>query len=147
MQYWEITLEGASSGPEDDLVFKFGDMLEIKDVFISLKPEFVDALLTSIKENENYHVIGNIKQIAAPDGKDYSDREMFAVLGKNNQEIRYGFLFGWIKSNPVIVGLWPNHFWGAVKEDEEFVDVILYAMLKKPETWKRLDVILPIKKK
>ena len=147
MKYWEITLEGSSPDTGDDIVFKFGDMLEIKDVFISLKPEFVDALLNSIKENENYHVIGNIKKIASPDGKDYSDREMFAVLGKNNQDIRYGFLFGWIKDNPVIVGLWPEHFWGAVKEDEEFIDMLLYAILKKPETWNRLDVILPLKKK
>jgi len=152
MGVWKVTFEGSRKGVADDFTLKFNDIIDLDLYFLR---KTIRQLLDAVAENEHYSIIGNIKRVIGPDKDDYSDKTIYAILGTNNQGIKYGLLLAVMKApeeeeeeedeyRSYIIGVWPKHFYGAVSKDNDFLEDIVAALVDLPETWDDVNVILPI---
>ncbi len=145
MRTWKVLFEGAEPGAADDFELEFVDIRDILGKVIGLKHEAIDAIISRIKAHDNYHAIGNIKNVTDPEGEDLSKEAFFALLGIDKNELRFGFLILSTDEGTLIVGLWPGAYAEAVKDDERLLGGVIFAMIERPDNWRRVDLILPIK--
>ncbi len=80
---WHVLFDGSKPGPDGDYTLHFVDVSELMqpDDYFTLTPKYVDNLRRLIGSELNYSIIGNIKTIQAPDGKDWSSKECWALMG------------------------------------------------------------------
>ena len=96
-------------------------------------------------EEESYKAIGNIKSVTDPGGKSVTTGAFFAVLAIDKNDLKFGYLFGGTATQTLLVAVWPEGFAAAAKKDSRLLQVILGIMAERPDNWKRVDVILPLK--
>ncbi|MGQ4891646.1 MAG: hypothetical protein ACP6IP_04055 [Candidatus Njordarchaeia archaeon] len=144
---WKVTFEGEDPGPADDFNLDFIDMNETIGSYLALKKEALDILEKLMKEKENYNVIGNIKDVSIPIPENIPIGAFFALLGIDKEELRFGFLLLMGKDELLLVGIWPEPFVDAVKENTNIMNAVVGSMLEQPENWRRVDLILPIEEK
>ena len=137
---WKVKFEGKDPGPADDFVLEFIDMRDIHGL-MAINQEHIEQMLKLFDTHKNYHILGNIKEVTSPSGENFSNKEIYALLGINVQQMKYGILLGRTENELIIMGVWPRHFAGAVREDEAFLNHVFFAFLNMPETWSRVDLI------
>ncbi len=149
MSHWNVKFDGADPGPSDDFTLKFtniDDVLASEDQFVLVK-KYVDDVLTLCRDNEHYNVIGNLKEILSPDGKDFSDKKIYALMGVHTgtgQSLQLGCLLAQFKDDSWgLLGLWPDAFAEAIREDKEILNGFLMAFVASPSDWERVDVVIP----
>jgi len=144
---WRVIFEGEEAGAADDFELDFYDIRDIlnKD-FIGLKKEAIDIIKGKIKTEENYHAIGNIKEIIGPEGEDIVEERFLALLGIDKNELRFGFLFAFVEEGILLVAVWPKVYADAVRDNERLLSGVIYYMVERPDNWRRVDMVLPISK-
>lgn len=145
MNVWNVTFEGASAGISDDFNLKFIDLNDIVEKYLALSSNFLDVMKSRILEEESYKAIGNIKSVTDPGGKSVTTGAFFAVLAIDKNDLKFGYLFGGTATQTLLVAVWPEGFAAAAKKDSRLLQVILGIMAERPDNWKRVDVILPLK--
>ncbi|MCD6491161.1 MAG: hypothetical protein ACP6IQ_07775 [Candidatus Njordarchaeia archaeon] len=143
---WKVIFEGESPGAADDFTLEFVDIRDIMGKTLGLKREAIEIINDKIKNLDNYHAIGNIKEIVGPEGEDIIEEACIALLAIDQKDLRFGFLFAFIDNEITLLALWPEGYANAVKEDVKLLSGVIYYMVEKPENWKRVDLILPIQK-
>lgn len=149
MSHWEVKFDGADPGPSDDFVLKFmriEDVLNEEDRF-TLVDKYVADIVGLVKSNDHYNVIGNLKEIVSPTGEDLTRRKIWAFMGVHTgtgNELKIGSLLAQYKDDSWgILGLWPDPFAAAVKEDITILKGLLMAFIEKPGDWERVDIVQP----
>ncbi len=148
--YWDVTFDGEDPGAADDFVLNFVDCSFLVGEPL-LKNEFIDDLILLVKKEDNYNVIGNIKEIVDDTGSDQSDKNIYAMLGIMKNGLRVGFLLGNLiedgKDFWHVAAIWPDEFATSVIENQDVFQNALFAFIARPGDWSRVDVIIPINKK
>ena len=142
---WKVTFEGEEPGTADDFILSFTDMRDVVGNFWALKEKVIELLAELVDRHENYHAIGNIKDVATPGEEEVDVGAVWALLGIDKDDLRFGFLLVAIKEGTLLVGLWPEPYAEAAKENSRLIGGVIAAMLERPDNWKRVDVVLPIK--
>jgi len=145
LNIWEVTFEGASSGVSDDFNLKFVDLKDIIDKYLVLNTKFLEDMKDQISSKENYSAIGNIKSVTDPEGKSVTTNAFFAVMCIDIKDRKFGYLFVITAEGTVLAAIWPEGFAEAVKQDSRLLQGVLAFIIKQPDFWKSIDVILPIK--
>lgn len=140
---WKVVFEGADPGPADDFTLEFIDLRALHGL-MGLQQKTIEKMLKLFDTQDNYHILGNIKEITSPSGKDFSKKEIYALLGINVQQMRFGVLLGRTETDIILMGVWPKYFAGAIKEDEKFLNYVFSAFIDLPDTWTRVDLITTI---
>ncbi|MEX0568569.1 MAG: hypothetical protein Q6363_005325 [Candidatus Njordarchaeota archaeon] len=138
---WVVLFEGDKPGPADDFELEFTDIIEVLGEIPIYKKLLFDKLIDSIKQNENYYVWENIKDIKPPEEVPFGLDNYFIVLAVDKEELRFGILMVLYQEKVIVGGLWPSELAEAVKEDHDILDAVLYTVLEKPENWKELVVV------
>jgi len=148
--YWNIIFDGEDPGPSDDFALEFMDCSFLVGEPL-LKNEYLEDLISLVKKNEQYNIIGNIKKIHDDLGEDQTDKNIYALLGIMNNGLRIGFLLGNVIDGDInywhVAALWPEEFALNVMDDQEIFKNALMAFVEKPDEWSRVDLIIPISKK
>jgi len=142
---WCVTFEGEEPGLADDFVLTFIDIRDIIGGYIGVKEKVMQILAELIEKHDNYHAIGNIKDIGVPEGEEIELESTWALLGIDKNELRFGCLFITTEQGIVLIGIWPRAYAEAVRENDRLLGGVIAAMLDRPDNWRRVDVILPIK--
>lgn len=149
MSYWQVTFDGADPGPSDDFIINFvkiDDILPESERF-TLVDKFVSDLVTHAESKSHYNVIGNLKDIKSPTGEDFSKRKIWAFLGVHTgtgTTLKVGCLLAQYQDDSWgILGLWPDPFSGAVKDDPNILKGFLMAFVESPDDWERVDIVQP----
>mgnify|MGYP000073557020 CR=1 FL=1 len=142
---WRVTFEGEEPGSADDFVLTFIDIRDIIGSYIGVKEKVMQILAELIEKHDNYHAIGNIKDIGVPEGEEIELESTWALLGIDKNELRFGFLFITTEQGIMLIGIWPGAYAEAVRENDRLLGGVIAAMLDRPDNWRRVDVILPIK--
>lgn len=149
MSNWNVKFDGADPGPSDDFTLSFvniDNIVKSEEQFV-LVDKYVDDLLNLCRDNDNYSVIGNLKEITSPQGEDLSDKRIYALMGVHTgtgQSLQLGCLLAqYNEGNWGILGLWPDPFAEAVKENNEILSGFLMAFIGSPNDWERVDVVIP----
>ncbi|MGQ4915256.1 MAG: hypothetical protein ACP6IU_11025 [Candidatus Asgardarchaeia archaeon] len=145
MNIWEVTFEGASSGVSDDFNLKFVDLKDIIDKYLVLNTKFLEDMKDQISSKENYSAIGSIKNVTDPEGKSVTTNAFFAVMCIDIKDRKFGYLFVITAEGTALAAIWPEGFAEAVKQDSRLLQSVLAFIIKQPDFWKSVDVILPIK--
>ncbi len=141
---WHVTFEGEEPGTADDFILTFTDMKEVVGNYLGLKEVVMKTLANLIKAHQNYSAIGNIKEIQPPPGEQVNIRGVWALLGIDKEGLRFGFLFVAMREGSILVGVWPKPYAEAVKQNERLLGGVINSMLRDPDNWRRVDVILPL---
>lgn len=149
MSNWNVKFDGADPGPSDDFTLSFvniDNIVKPEEQFV-LVDKYVDDILNLCRDNDRYSVIGNLKEIFSPQGEDLSDKRIYALMGVHTgtgQSLRLGCLLAQYQDgNWGILGLWPEPFAEAVKENNEILNGFLMAFVGAPNDWERVDVVIP----
>jgi hypothetical protein len=144
---WDVTFEGEKPGTADDFVLSFVDSSFLVGEPL-LTNQFVDDLVLITKQTDHYNIIGNIKEIIDDEGVNQSDKNIYAILGILNNGLRIGFLIGNVIENSQdfwhVAAVWPEGLARKVLENPEVFRTALLLLVDQPETWARVDIIIPI---
>jgi len=143
---WSVIFEGAEPGTADDFELSFTDLRDVLGGYRGLKEIALNILLELTRKHENYHVIGNIKNIIPPEGTSINESNVWVLLSIDNNNLRFGFLLSVTTESQLILGLWPEPYVEVVMDDERLLNGVIAAILERPDNWRRVDVVLPIKK-
>ncbi|MCD6515721.1 MAG: hypothetical protein J7L07_12415 [Candidatus Odinarchaeota archaeon] len=142
---WKVVFEGEEPGVADDFELSFVDVRDVIGRFLGVKREAMNKITENIKNEEKYSAIGNIKEVVSPEGEELSLGGFIALLGIDKNDLKFGFLFAFIENEAMLIAIWPEPFADAIKENENILGGVIYYMVEKPDNWKRVDLILPIK--
>ncbi len=148
MSYWEVRIDTTEPFPfEHALRFvPIESILKDEDRF-GLDDRFFLDVMTVSQSNYHYNVLRNMNEMLSPTGEDFSTRKLYAFIGVHTgtgNNLTLGYLFAQYPDNSwEILGLWPDTFAGAVKDDIGVLMVFLAAFKDKPEDWERVYVFQP----
>jgi hypothetical protein len=140
---WKLTLEGTSSGEEDDLELQFIDTSNILGE-PTIERQFVDSIIKNAKKVDHYSIFRNLKQVISDKGEDMTGMAIWALLGivKENSQ-RVGLLLGSLAEGGVhIMAAWPDSFTDQLRSDTSLLDLVLDNFSSNPEFWKQVDLIV-----
>lgn len=138
---WLVRFEGDKPGPADDFELEFVDVVEILGKIPIYKKLLFDKLIEAIKQNDNYYVWENIKNIKPPEEVPFSLGNYFIILAIDKEGLKFGILMVLFQEKVILGGLWPSELADAVKKDNDILDAVLYTVLEKPDNWKELVVV------
>lgn len=148
---WVVEFDGEDPGPSDDFVFEF---TKIKSVvsdpsIYKISKNFVNNLTMLISSKKNYSIIGNIKKIISPDGTEYTDKAIYALIGFimfKDTKLQVGFLLAEYSDNTFgLLGIWPDEFVRVVEQDNPLLTNFLQLIVNAPEKWNSVYLVVPIK--
>jgi len=142
-QFWNISLNETVSNITDGKTIEFIDVKGIYDSYVGFERSVFNELLENFNKFENYKSKNVINEVKSPEGEDLSDRPILMLVGLDKNDLRFGMLLYLSDEDVVILGLWPEQFFDAVKSDENVLIGALVAFLKAPENWKLVHLGLP----
>ncbi|MCD6514171.1 MAG: hypothetical protein J7L07_04535 [Candidatus Odinarchaeota archaeon] len=142
---WDIVFEGEEPGTADDFTLTFIDLRDIMGDFLELKEKAMRILVDLIKSHDNYHAVGNIKEVIPPELEEIELQSIWALLGIDKDDLRFGFLFRSSEEGSLLIGVWPKAYADAIKDNNRLLGGVIIAMLEKPNNWKCVDAVLPLK--
>ncbi|MHA2250247.1 MAG: hypothetical protein ACXAD7_07790 [Candidatus Kariarchaeaceae archaeon] len=140
---WKLTLEGTSTGEEDDLELNFIDTSNILGE-PTIERQFVDTIIGHTKQYSHYSIFRNLKKIISDKGEDMTGMAIWALLGivKENSQ-RVGLLLGSLAEGGVhIIAAWPNSFADQLRGDTSLLDLVLDNFSTNPNFWNQVDFIV-----
>jgi len=140
---WNIVFEGPTPGVAENFEIEFVDAKDVLGNYLGFKTTVFNELLGMINVNENYYSELTLKNITSPEKENFSDKPIVALLALDKNKLKFGLLLLITEEDTVIIGLWPSSFAQAIKEDENVLLGTLTALLRDPENWERVDVIMP----
>ena len=146
VRIWKVTFEGESPGSADDFTLEFTDIRDVIGEFIGLKTEAIKKIKEKIEKYENYHEIGNVKEIVGPEGEGIVEEACIVLLGIDKNEMRFGFLLALAEDKISLIALWPKAYADAVRDNDRLLSGVIYYMVERPDNWRRVDLVLPLKK-
>ncbi len=138
---WVVLFEGKKPGPADDFTVEFVDIREILGGIPTYKPLLFEKLTENIKEQENYYPWENIKNVIPPEEVPFGLSSYFILLAIDKNNLKFGLFMILLEDQVVLGGIWPQEFAEAIKEDNEILDGVLYALLEKPDNWKEVFLV------
>ena len=147
---WMVVIDGSRTSEEAvDFDFSFTDVTRVlgptKVAVIS--QELLEDLIHNIKTNSHYNAVRALKKVRSPEGRDLETDKFYAIFGITKSGIKLGFLLKLTETKTLLlVGLWPPEFAQECKENSEFIDRALSALGASPESWERVDFLVPPKK-
>lgn len=139
---WNVVFEGPTKGVADDFALQFIDVKEIFGNYVGFETQVFRDIVANIQKFDHYFAVSNIKEVKSPEDEDLSDRPVVALLGIDKNNLKFGMLLFVGENDTIILGLWPQPFFDAVKDDENVLAGTLVAFLKVPDNWQRVDLIL-----
>lgn len=139
---WSIVFEGPTEVASDDLNLNFYDIREIFGNYVGFESSIFEELVGNFEKFEHYHAVSNIKEAKSPEQEDFSDKPIVALLGVDQNNLKFGILLYALKPDAIILGLWPKQFFDAVRDDEKILVGTLVAFLKAPDNWRRVDLVI-----
>ncbi len=150
MSYWVVEFDGEDPGPSDDFTFEFASIESIirNSSDYKLSKNFINEISMLISSRENYSIIGNIKKITSPDGKVYTNKAIYALIGLieiDGTKLQTGCLLAEYSDDTFgLLGLWPDGLVEAVKSDRSLLTNLLKLIVNAPAKWDGVYLILPI---
>ena len=147
---WIVVIDGSRTSEEAiDFDFSFTDVTKIlgptKVAVIS--QELLEDLIHNIKTKGHYNAVRALKKIRSPSGQELKIDNFYAVFGITKGGIKLGFLLRLTETKTLLlVGIWPTDFAKECKENNEFLDRALSALGAAPDSWERVDFLVPPKK-
>ncbi|HUX98138.1 MAG TPA: hypothetical protein VMV49_01170 [Candidatus Deferrimicrobium sp.] len=141
---WEIVMAGKNpSNPEEDWNITFYDASEIFKEQIIISKQFVEDLLKTIKENESYRFIRNIKTVKSSIEEDLSDKALYVILATSTtKELKFGILIGSLKEGGLhVIAVWPEAFAQASVEDRDLIKVFISRIINDPSWFKDVNIV------
>jgi hypothetical protein len=151
--YWELKIVGNADFPA-----KFIDAGKIHPDFKIYGRKWLDSVLAMKRYNKQK----GISTVISPDMKVFKDYAFFAIVGDRDMDTdeiccsekakfnalpqKVAILFMLSEEGQVgIVGLHDGKFYEKCAEDPSYLRLIIKLIEKKPNVWKSLAVLLPIK--
>ena len=147
---WTVVIDGSRTSDDAiDFDFSFTDVITVlgptKVAVIS--QDLLEDLIHNIKTKKHYNAVRALKKIKSPKGQDLKIDCFYAIFGITKSGIKLGFLLKLTETKTLLlVGIWPTEFAQECKENNEFLDRALSALGASPDSWKRVDFLVPPKK-
>ncbi len=147
--YWTVMFDGEDPGPSDDFVFKFRSLesLNIETRDYALDEKYVEALIKHTEIYDHYSIFGNIKKIVSPDGKEYSGKAFYALVGfykskDGGEDLGVGVLIAKLLAGDFdVLGIWPDDVAEMSQGDPEKIDRLFRNFLDYPDEWSDVMII------
>lgn len=143
--YWDISLNESLSNIIDSKAIQFIDVKAIYSSYVGFERSVFNELLENFNRFENYRTKNIINEIKSPEGENLSNEPILMLVGLDKNDLRFGVLLYLSDEDVVILGLWPEQFFNAVKNDENVLVGALVAFIKAPGNWKVVHLGAPMK--
>lgn len=150
MQIWQVRFDGPTPGSDGDYTLQFVDFHEVIEpqYNFTLTPEYVKALLHFVESQTHYTIMGNIKEVSNPEGENWNNHEVWAVLGLYEidrvQQALLGALIHQLGNGDwEILGLHPPNVMLYPKVPQ-FVPNVLQAFSQKPDRFVGVNLFTPL---
>ncbi|MGQ4895149.1 MAG: hypothetical protein ACP6IQ_11060 [Candidatus Njordarchaeia archaeon] len=60
--------------------------------------------------------------------------------------MRFGFLLALAEDKISLIALWPKAYADVVRDNDRLLSGVIYYMVDRPDNWRRVDLVLPLKK-
>ncbi len=142
-QLWNIELTESLGDILEGKSLEFIDVRQIYNNYVGFEKSVFDELLENFNKYDNYESENKILGIISPEGENLSDRPILILIGLDKNNLKFGMLLYLGEEDTIILGLWPEQFFEAVKSDENVLIGAIVAFLKAPENWKLVKMVLP----
>ncbi len=142
---WNVRMEGAEPGVDDDYTLTFADSTEIIGS-ATLNKRFVDDLSWNLKNKPHYKTIRNIKSIESSTGDEIHTNTIGVILASvAADDLKIGLLFviDTTKNGYKIIGLWPDEFAKVCKKRKDIYGKMMVNLVQNPAFWQEVSVIFP----
>ena len=144
MGKWKIILEGVKEESDDDLELEMDDISLIFGGYVGFKTKHFEELMDLVESSEKYSAIRNIKSITPPTNEQVPIEGIVLVLCTDEEELNYGILLLVTQEDTIILGVWPEPFYEAIKEKNEILNNVIAAIIEGSDIMKRVDVVFPL---
>ncbi|MHA1665703.1 MAG: hypothetical protein ACTSVW_07725 [Candidatus Njordarchaeales archaeon] len=140
---WVVLFGGEKVDSSEDFTLNFVPLERLLGNYRSFDVKDFDAFVKKMRKRKNYRISRGIKKVLSPEEEDFTDREIFALLGIDKDNLRYGFLLLSAEDEIIILGVWPIALAEAIMGDDRIIPAILTAIFMDPKAWKRVDLVFP----
>ncbi len=143
---WKLEFEGGRPGTEEDYTIYFEDrQLFLEDVTKGFYvAQFMKDIMKKVEEQDHYEILSKIKKITSADDKDMTGvGDILVLLGSHAEMGKIGFLLGYNDTGDVweILGLYPEQYARAVKDNMGLLHNYLEMIVVKPDFWDNVYVL------
>ncbi len=150
VRVWQVQFDGPTPGPEGDYTLHFVDSHELfkPPNYFALTPEYVDKLQELVETLFNYRIIGNIKTVHTPDGKEWGGKNIWALLGLYSidqwQDVSLGALISErLDKDWEVLGFHPSNILQFSAINQDFIKTVVHDYTQRPEKFTGVHVITP----
>ncbi len=144
MGKWKVILEGVEAGQEDDIVLSFTDTQNLMKAPI-IERYIIEDITKFVKKHDHYHELPNVKKVES-ETQDVIPRGKTTVILmtlKNTKE-KIGILLSLTDAfNFIVRGLRPDDFIKKINKDTTKVTEMLTKLIKDPDAFEDVSVVLP----
>ena len=144
MGKWIVKLEGAKEKEGEELQIEMDDISPIFGGYVGFKTQHFEELMDLVESNEKYSAIRNIKEITPPVQENVPVEGVVLVLCTDEEELNYGILLLVTQEDTIILGVWPEPFFEAIKEKNQILNNVIAAIIEGSDIMKRVDVVFPL---
>jgi len=141
---WIVKLEGVKDKEEDELQIEMDDISPIFGGYVGFKTEHFEELMGLVESSEKYSAIRNIKEVIPPIEENVPMEAVVLVLCTDEEELNYGILLLVTQEDTIILGVWPDPFFEAIKEKNQILNNVLAAIIEGSDIMKRVDIVFPL---
>ncbi len=132
---WNVDMISKSKDSSEDWNLTFFDAHEIFECKLILKSSFMEDLMETVKNQEHYHFLRNVRSIKSSEGEDISDKAIIAILATSTEKnLKFGFLMGHLEDGSVhVLAIWPETLARAIAMDTDIFGAFITRLVKNPE--------------
>ena len=147
---WTAVIDGSKTSEDIvDFDFTFTDIAKVLGPtrVAVISQDLLEDLIHNIKTKPHYNTVRALKKIKSPDGQELEINNFYAIFGITKNRVRLGFLLRLTETKTLLlVGIWPPEFAQECKENTEFLDRALSGLGASPNSWERVDFLVPPKR-
>ena len=147
---WTVVIDGSKTSDEPvDFDFSFIDVTSVlgptKIAIIS--QDLLEDLIHNVKTKSHYNVVRALKKVKSPQGQEQKVDRFYAIFGITKSGIPLAVLLRLTETKTLLlVGVWPPEFAQECKDNNDLLDRALSGFAANPDSWKRVDFLVPQKR-